>query len=280
MAQYIDTDRLKAEIERRRLSNRYIDTEGYESELIDIIDSLQQDEKAVELEMCSQAYWEERGWMMIPPDVTLKGIESLLEQVRKKLQQEQPEFINKIWHKVSEEANLTRPVVLSDGDKYMSPPCTFPFKDMSGFVNAMNKRYKADYTIWAYMDDLLNISSLQQERPQVADASKMEQPEVDLVAELKHHLATTPKEQLEKEWKELEPWSNIGPTAKEFLYGKSTEWSEDLDAEVKRFFDECVVVHAAKIYGGDTVKVIAVSNYELTARHFAEWGAEHARKEK
>lgn len=91
MAHYIDADCLKAEIERRRLSNRYIDTEGYESELIDIIDSLQQDEKAVELEMCSQSYWEERGWMMIPPDVTLKGIESLLEQVRKKLQQEQPQ---------------------------------------------------------------------------------------------------------------------------------------------------------------------------------------------
>lgn len=83
------------------------------------------------------------------------------------LLEEQPEFVNKIWHKVSEEANLTRPVVLSDGDKYMSPPCTFPFKDMSGFVNAMNKRYKADYTIWAYMDDLLNISSLQQEQPEV-----------------------------------------------------------------------------------------------------------------
>lgn len=83
------------------------------------------------------------------------------------LQQEQPEFVNEIWHKVSEEANLTRPVVLSDGDKYMSPPCTFPFKDMSGFVRAMNKRYKANYTIWAYMDDLLNISSLQHKQPEV-----------------------------------------------------------------------------------------------------------------
>lgn len=82
-------------------------------------------------------------------------------------QQEQPEFVKEIWHKVSEEANLTRPVVLSDGDKYMSPPCTFPFKDMSGFVKAMNKKYKANYTIWAYMDDLLNISSHQQEQPKV-----------------------------------------------------------------------------------------------------------------
>lgn len=44
MAHYIDANRLKVEIERRRLSNRYIDTEGYKSELIDIIDSLQQEQ--------------------------------------------------------------------------------------------------------------------------------------------------------------------------------------------------------------------------------------------
>lgn len=61
-------------------------------DILSLVDSLQQDEKAVELDMCSQAYWEERGWMMIPPDVTLKGIESLLEQVRKKLQQEHPQI--------------------------------------------------------------------------------------------------------------------------------------------------------------------------------------------
>ena len=49
---------------------------------------------------------------------------------------------------------------------------------------------------------------------------QQEQPEVDLVAELKHHLETTPKEQLEKEWKALEPWGKIGPTVNEFLYGR------------------------------------------------------------
>lgn len=57
----------------------------------------------------------------------------------------------------------------------------------------------------------------------------LEQPKVDLVTELKHHLATTPKEQLEKEWKELEPWGNIGPTVQEFLYGKQSE--VDLEKE-------------------------------------------------
>ena len=41
---YIDAEKLIAEIERRRLSNRYIDTEGYENELLDLIDSLQQEQ--------------------------------------------------------------------------------------------------------------------------------------------------------------------------------------------------------------------------------------------
>ena len=57
----------------------------------------------------------------------------------------------------------------------------------------------------------------------IIDSLQQEQPEADLVAELKHHLATTSKEQLEKEWKELEPWNNVGPTVQEFLYGKQSE---------------------------------------------------------
>lgn len=46
---YIDAEKLKAEIERRRLSNRYIDTESYENELLEIIDSLQQEQPEVDL---------------------------------------------------------------------------------------------------------------------------------------------------------------------------------------------------------------------------------------
>jgi len=47
---YIDAEKLKTEIERRRLSNRYIDTEGYENELLEIINSLQQEQPGVDLE--------------------------------------------------------------------------------------------------------------------------------------------------------------------------------------------------------------------------------------
>ena len=50
MNKYIDAEKLLAEIERRRLSNRYIDTEGYENELLEIITSLQQEQPEVDLE--------------------------------------------------------------------------------------------------------------------------------------------------------------------------------------------------------------------------------------
>ena len=47
---YIDAEKLKAEIERRRLSNRYIDTEDYEAELFDIINFLQQEQPDMDLD--------------------------------------------------------------------------------------------------------------------------------------------------------------------------------------------------------------------------------------
>ena len=45
----------------------------------------------------------------------------------------------------------------------------------------------------------------------------------DLVAQLKEHLANTPKEQLEAEWKELEKWNHVGPTVEEYPEGWSNE---------------------------------------------------------
>lgn len=63
-----------------------------------------------------------------------------------------------VWHDISEEANLSEFVLLYDEkDGYMSPPSRFPFKDMLGFVDAMNRKYGANYTKWAYKDDLLKL---------------------------------------------------------------------------------------------------------------------------
>lgn len=97
-----------------------------------------------------------------------------------------------------------------------------------------------------------------------------EQPEVDLVAELKHYLATTPKEQLEKEWKELEPWGNIGPTVQEFLYGKHPE--VDLEKEIEEWWQNWVSPPR------NEYAVFNKEEFINIVRHFYELGL-NARKE-
>ena len=65
------------------------------------------------------------------------------------------EAMPKVWHSIDEKADSSKYVVLYDvnGD-YMSPPsrCLLGFDSM--FINAMNNKYGANYTMWAYLDDL------------------------------------------------------------------------------------------------------------------------------
>lgn len=70
---YIDADKLIAEIERRRLSNRYIDTEDYENELLEIIDSLQQEQPEVDLEKFTEKIKTFQGRYKHPEIVSIKG---------------------------------------------------------------------------------------------------------------------------------------------------------------------------------------------------------------
>ena len=131
---------------------------------------------------------------------------------------------------------------------------------------AMKESNREDFVssggeIFAYAKVLSLIDSLQQE-----------QREVDLVAELKHHLATTPKEQLEKEWKELEPWSNIGPTVQEFLYGKQPE--VDLEKEIDACWQNWLSPSNQKEVEGVLPKI----EFAMYARHFWNKGY-NARKE-
>ena len=55
---YIDAEKLKYEIERRNLSNYHTTTEGYEEELYEIIDSLEQEQPEVEPEKASRNVYE------------------------------------------------------------------------------------------------------------------------------------------------------------------------------------------------------------------------------
>jgi len=105
MSKYIDADRLRAEIKfaksvydnPKRVVYGVADAYRQDGraamcgDILKRIDFLQQDETQVDKMLCSQVWWEEQGWIMIPPNVTIDGIDSLLKQVRKKLQQEQLE---------------------------------------------------------------------------------------------------------------------------------------------------------------------------------------------
>ena len=66
-----------------------------------------------------------------------------------------------------------------------------------------------------YEETARRYNELQQSKEQPVCKEKP-----DIVAQLKHHLETTPKEQLQKEWDDLKGWGKIGPTVDEFLYGK------------------------------------------------------------
>lgn len=66
------------------------------------------------------------------------------------------EAMPSVWHSIDEKANSSKFVVFYDVDGgYMSPPsrCLLGFDSM--FVNAMNKKHGANYTMWAYKDDLI-----------------------------------------------------------------------------------------------------------------------------
>lgn len=70
---YIGADRLRAEIERRRLSNRYIDTEGYENELLALIDELQQEQSEMDLEKFTEKIKSFQGRYKHPESIAING---------------------------------------------------------------------------------------------------------------------------------------------------------------------------------------------------------------
>lgn len=68
------------------------------------------------------------------------------------------EAMPKVWHDINEKADGNKFVVLYDVDGgYMSPPCRCMLGFDSMFINAMNKKHGANYTMWAYKDDLAPI---------------------------------------------------------------------------------------------------------------------------
>ena len=92
---------------------------------------------------------------------------------------------------------------------------------------------------------------------------------IDLVAELRKYLATTPKEQLNKDWESLKEWDNVGPTVDEFLYGiKDEPSSEDLEKEI----DVCWQNWLSPSNQKEVEGVLPKTEFSMYARHFYELG--------
>jgi len=103
---YIDADQICAKVKQLKEKYPSWQLKLAMDDLHEFIDSLQQDETQVDKMLCSQVWWEEQGWIMIPPDATIEGIDSLLREVKKKLQQEQPELSNEFEIAINRRLNL------------------------------------------------------------------------------------------------------------------------------------------------------------------------------
>lgn len=95
---YIDAGKLKYEIERRNLSNYHTTTEGYEEELYEIIDSLQQEQLEVlsgedVMVMCNQILidWVKEGNTQEEKEQREQAHIRFFELYDNYLMQEQPE---------------------------------------------------------------------------------------------------------------------------------------------------------------------------------------------
>ena len=88
-----------------------------------------------------------------------------------------------------------------------------------------------------------------------------------IVDELRHYLATTPKEELERKWEELKEWGKVGPTVSEFL-GWQQPVCEDLEEAVEKYVQgylpEAWVVRPAFRTGASWQK-------EQMLREFERW---------
>lgn len=68
---------------------------------------------------------------------------------------------NRVWHTFDEKPDLSKSVLLYDIERnWLSLPlphttCSDEFFEF--IVLAMNKRYDANYTMWAYMDDITPV---------------------------------------------------------------------------------------------------------------------------
>ena len=88
----------------------------------------------------------------------------------------------------------------------------------------------------------------------------------NIVEDLKHYLATTPKERQIKDWEELKEWGKVGPLVSEFLE-REQPVCEDLEEEIERYIPTSLAVKFPTT-DIETIK----SDIRYIARHFYELG--------
>ena len=61
------------------------------------------------------------------------------------------------------------------------------------------------------------VTGLERSKEILDELVESQKKKPNIVDELRHYLATTPKEELEKKWEELKEWGKVGPTVSEFF---------------------------------------------------------------
>ena len=179
MNKYIDAGKLKYEIERRKLSNYYTDTDDYEAELFEIIDSLQQEQ--IDMGEVSDGYhtFNELYYYRMLYNAAFFNLLPKEWVHKSKRHHTGEECFGGGWFIVM--ANLPTGQVsnhyeLKDWDLFKVPEKEFA-DEWDGHTPQEAAKRLYEY--------------LQQEQPQVADTSKMEHPGVDLDEEIDTFLNKT-----------------------------------------------------------------------------------------
>ena len=99
---------------------------------------------------------------------------------------------------------------------------------------AIKERWAGREYVGLPVHDEYIVEGLEEAKNALSELENKEEKKPNIVDQLRHHLATTPKEQLDKEWKDLEKWGNVGPTVSEFLGWSRPEMGSDFDKEFIR----------------------------------------------
>ena len=137
----------------------------------------------------------------------------------------------------------------------------FPYDSLS-FIE-INHKPDFDEVVWEYSPTKAKVQKefveeeycYYSDLPSVQFYSNIEQ-EKSMYEKLKDYFENTPKEQIEKDWKETEKYDEVGPTVKEFI-GMSTLDLDKIEERIDKMLEEDKV----EIYTGG--RVVGKESYTI-----------------